>query len=581
MEQLEVLAPGGSLEAIATAIEHGADAIYVGVGDLNARVRAGNLDPGQLRRVVACAHEHQVRIHVALNVPMTAATLRAGLETMAIAWLCGADALILRDPLLVRVARDCLPGIAIHISTQAGVHNVTTATRFHRSGADRIILARECSLAQIRAIHEALPDLELESFVFGALCFAVSGQCLLGEAIGGRSGNYGNCLQACRLPFFDGKQEPLGHLLSMKDLNYLPRVRELAEAGIISLKIEGRMKSPAWVGCLTHWTRRAAMARDKGGLSHEELQTFRSEVSTLFARPMTDCYLDGKTDADELISSSAPGHRGLKVAFHTVVAGRSTVIELTPPVPLSLRDGLLVTHVDKSGRERQTGVSIRRLMTAAGDPIAISDAGRPVRIVVPGRGRLKTVAIHSCQHISRRYKGGEPRLERCLQEGFGLPLVRNVSLQPKLLTLTARQGRCSLVSSYPVECQEARNAGFDAKTGNRIFPGATIESAPGLYLSPSSLKEIRRKVVAEFEEHRVTVLAALTDKLEITAASEKNLFLPSDEKLLQTHPAAVSRVTGLENRNINTSGGDNLVVESSRTGTVIRQRPHTSKLKKS
>ena len=292
----EVLAPGGGLEAIEVAVAHGADAVYAGVGTLNARVRAANLSEAQLPGVARFVHEVGARLYVPLNVPLRPEDRDETARILALCDAAGVDAVILRDPILMRLCRDRFPSLAVHASTQAGVHSVETARRAAELGCRRVILARECSRDTIARIREALPDLELEVFVFGAQCFGVSGLCLMGEATTGRSGNYGACSQACRLPYFDPSGNPVGHPFSMKDLDLLPDVPDLVAMGVSALKVEGRLKSPSWVGCVVEWLRRA-LDRPRPGLSPEELEAFHRDVSVLYSRPRTDGFFHGITDA--------------------------------------------------------------------------------------------------------------------------------------------------------------------------------------------------------------------------------------------------------------------------------------------
>jgi putative protease len=563
----EILAPAGSLDALAAAMAHGADAVYIGVGGLNARVRALSLTLEQLPAMVHAAHARGVKVYVPLNVPLQPDTLEEGVAILSAVHLAGADAVILRDPILMKLVRRHLPDLPVHASTQAGAANVAAARKLQELGCSRVILPRECSLAEIAAIHRALPGLELESFFFGAMCFGISGACLLGEAVGHRSGNYGNCLQACRLPYVDHEGTPTGHPFSMKDLDYFKRIKELVEAGVISLKIEGRLKSPAWVGCVTAWARRAAENWAKGGLTATEYARFDDEVRTLFSRPRTDAFLDGKTDAEDLIYAQAPGHRGLPVAHRLLSEGGRTWLAFTTPVELSVRDGLLLTY--KDGAEEP--VSIRELRDGRGKGTSIVRAGETVRVPVPRR--VEGAAIHSCQAVKRAYEVPLADLDNLLAEAELPVTVTRVTLCPGTLALDGRCGRFTFRASYDLETQPARNEGFGPEQGSRLFPDAEFDCAPGLFVPPSALKKLRRQFR---DEARSAYIMAQSDQLVALDEAMAKLdvqFLAPDAELLARGPAAVARVTGLTAGHVATTGGDHFVVESNPEGTVVRYTP--------
>ncbi len=286
---MEVLAPAGSPEAARAALRGGADAVYLGYGDFNARRNAKNFTKDELRETAALCHQNRVAVHVALNTLVFEGEEERALQTAQEAAEAGADTFIVQDLGLVSLLKRHLPHIPLHGSTQLSVHNVAGARFLWECGFARAVLAREMSLAEIQAVHEALPELELEIFVHGALCMSVSGQCLLSAVLGGRSGNRGLCAQTCRLPFAAAGQS---HALSLKDMSYVPHLPALMEAGVVSLKIEGRMKRPEYAAIASLAVRRGA-----DGLPEEE------EVSRLlknvFSRSgFTDGYLTAKRGRD-------------------------------------------------------------------------------------------------------------------------------------------------------------------------------------------------------------------------------------------------------------------------------------------
>lgn len=250
----EVLAPAGSPEAARAAVRGGADAVYLGYGDFNARRNAKNFTLEELRETVAYCHENRVAVHVALNTLIFPGEEARALATAKEAVEAGVDAFIVQDLGLASLLRQELPGVPLHGSTQLSVHNLAGAVLLRDAGFDRVVLAREMSLTEVEAVHRALPELELEVFVHGALCMSVSGQCWFSAVLGGRSGNRGLCAQTCRLPFAAAGRS---HALSLKDMSYVSHVPALMAAGVVSLKIEGRMKRPEYVAIASLAVRQA------------------------------------------------------------------------------------------------------------------------------------------------------------------------------------------------------------------------------------------------------------------------------------------------------------------------------------
>ncbi|MDD4461949.1 MAG: U32 family peptidase [Eubacteriales bacterium] len=258
--ELELLAPAGSLEKLETAIRYGADAVYVGAGDFSLRSASASLTAERLREAVDYAHQHQVRVYVAVNILARQRDFPAMEEQLRQIGDTGPDAFIVTDPAILTMLRQMFPHIPLHISTQASVTNAATCRFWHAHGAQRIILARELSLTEISLIHHDIPEtLELESFVHGAMCVAWSGRCLMSSLLTGRDANHGDCAQPCRWSWQitekNRPDEPLivtqdqqgSYLLSSRDLCMIEHIPQLAAAGIRSFKIEGRARSSFYV----------------------------------------------------------------------------------------------------------------------------------------------------------------------------------------------------------------------------------------------------------------------------------------------------------------------------------------------
>ncbi|MCI8395471.1 MAG: U32 family peptidase, partial [Acutalibacter sp.] len=252
---MEILAPAGGPEALQAAVFAGADAVYLGGPAFGARASARNFSREELREAVSFCRQRGVRVHVTVNTLLREGEMEQALEFVAFLCSLPVDAVLVQDMGLFSLLREKAPGLPLHCSTQMSLHTPLGAKLLHDAGASRVVLSRELSLEETGEIARACP-VELESFVHGALCMSVSGQCYFSALLGGRSGNRGMCAQTCRLPF--AAPDGTGHDLSLKDLSFIPGMGRLEKAGVCSAKIEGRMKRPEYVAAAVSACRRAA-----------------------------------------------------------------------------------------------------------------------------------------------------------------------------------------------------------------------------------------------------------------------------------------------------------------------------------
>lgn len=241
---LEVLAPAGDFSSVVAAVQNGANAVYLGQTSFSARQNAKNFNKEELLNAVSYCHSRDVKVYQTLNTLIFDNQLDEAYECIKNACDCSIDAFIVQDLGLVKMIKEVCPTIPIHASTQMSVHTAMGAQLLKDLGIKRVVLARELSLEQIKEIATNV-DIETEVFVHGALCMSVSGQCYISSMIGTRSGNRGNCAGTCRLPFTSTSMP--SHDLSLKDLCLASHINELKEAGVTSVKIEGRMKRPEYV----------------------------------------------------------------------------------------------------------------------------------------------------------------------------------------------------------------------------------------------------------------------------------------------------------------------------------------------
>ncbi|MBQ2228308.1 MAG: U32 family peptidase, partial [Firmicutes bacterium] len=281
----EILAPVGGSEQLKAAVRCGADAVYFGLPNFNARRNADNFAGEGLADTIRYCHDNGVKVYLTINTLVMDDELSAMHETVDTAARSGADGIIVQDLAVASYAKTYWPDLPLHASTQMAVCNANGVRKLLDYGFVRVVLARELSLAEIREIVEET-GADCEVFVHGAHCMSVSGNCYMSSMFGGRSGNRGLCAQPCRL---DWQIRGKDHALSLKDMCYIPHMQELAETGVGSLKIEGRMKRPEYVAAAVTACRQAL----DGG--EPDLETLRS----VFSRSgFTDGYLTGKRTAD-------------------------------------------------------------------------------------------------------------------------------------------------------------------------------------------------------------------------------------------------------------------------------------------
>ncbi|MEZ6138349.1 MAG: peptidase U32 family protein [Pirellulaceae bacterium] len=289
---LELLAPAGNWECARAAVENGADAIYFGLDvGFNARARAANFHVAELTQLIDFLHRQAVRGYVTLNTLVFTDELPALEDNVRRLAEAGVDAVLVQDLGVARLIRELCPEMVVHASTQMTLTNSRAIEMARQLGIQRVVLARELSIAEISKISSAT-TMPLEVFVHGALCVAYSGQCLTSESFGGRSANRGQCAQACRLPYdlvCDGEPRDLGdvkYLLSPQDLAAHDLVPQLLTAGVRSLKIEGRLKTPEYVAnTCQHY--RAAIDEALAGRARVLSDSQRDDWSQFFARLFT------------------------------------------------------------------------------------------------------------------------------------------------------------------------------------------------------------------------------------------------------------------------------------------------------
>ncbi len=288
MNKPEILAPVGNVENLKAAVLSGADAVYFGLGNFNARKNAQNFSEEQAKEAIEYCHSRGVKVHITLNTLIKDTEIKDAIEAVKTVCQLGADAIIVQDLGLAKIIKNVCSEIEMHASTQMSVGTLEGIYELERLGFKRAVLPRELSFDEIKYLCEHSP-IDLEVFIHGALCMCVSGQCLMSAVLGSRSGNRGLCAQPCRLPFKVAKGT--GHDLSLKDLSLIEHIPELYEMGVCSFKIEGRMKRPEYVS--------AVVSACKKSLNDTYTSLVRKDLSDLFSRSgFTDGYYENELGRD-------------------------------------------------------------------------------------------------------------------------------------------------------------------------------------------------------------------------------------------------------------------------------------------
>ncbi|MEE1003897.1 MAG: U32 family peptidase [Bacteroidaceae bacterium] len=351
MQSIELLSPAKNLECGIAAIDHGADAAYIGAKHFGARAAAGNTTE-DIQALCNYAHRYGAKVYVAVNTLLREEEKEPARQLIWDLYHAGADAIIIQDTTFLQMD---LPPIPLHASTQMDNRTAEKVSWLKEQGVKQIVLARELSLEEIRAIHQAVPGVSLEAFVHGALCVSYSGRCYASEYCFGRSANRGECAQFCRLPFSlqDAEGNTLikdKYLLSLRDMNRIHRLEEMMDAGIRSFKIEGRLKDIAYVKNATAayrqaidtiLKRRTEFSRSSYGTS---TYTFTPDLSRSFLRGSTDYFLDNRTN--DLAEPNTPKSKGRDVGFVKEVRRGCIVVSSTEA--FSNGDGLC--FFDTEGR---------------------------------------------------------------------------------------------------------------------------------------------------------------------------------------------------------------------------------------
>lgn len=486
---LELLAPAGSMDALKAAMSGGADAVYLGAAAFGARSTAG-FDEETLRDALRLAHLHRKKIYVTVNILVKERELDDVRRTLSLLSSLGADAVLLQDLGLVKVCREEFPELPIHASTQMALHSASGARLLQSLGAKRAVLARECDLGEIR--KAAQTGMEIEAFCHGALCVSCSGQCLFSSMIGGRSGNRGRCAQPCRLPYT--YQGVTGAWLSPRDLCARDELQALADAGVYSFKIEGRLKRPEYVAVVTRAYRNALDGILEGRFTTAD-EKEKEGLTQIFSRGgFTLGYPGEKRDA-AIIDPTRVTPIGVTMGKVKKVyqKGGALLADVTLTKPLHNGDGLEIgkQELRYSGPEAPAGqTAVLRLRDA----------------VKPGESVRRTEDESQLAAARKTYEG------EALNAALPIPFDATLTAWPgKELFLRVTDGESSLTTTGDI-CQPAQKKALDeesaknalGKTGGTpfILRDLNVKTA-GAFVPASALNALRREALDRLTEARI------------------------------------------------------------------------------
>lgn len=309
MNKIELLSPAGDMSKLKAAFYFGADAAYIGGKSLSLRASAGNFTDEEVAEAVKLAHSLGKKVYVTVNIFAKNSDISAAERYFRFLEGVGADGVIISDPGLVYLARSVAPNLKVNLSTQANTLNYKAVEFWRNLGVTRVILARELSIEEIAEIRERVPDIEIETFIHGAMCISYSGRCLLSDYRAGRPSNRGECVQACRwhyeirekgsdCDYMQIEEDERGaYILNSKDLCLIDRIGDLSSAGVCSFKIEGRMKSEYYLATVVNAYRRAIDEFYANGEEYKNNPLYKTELEKTAHREFTQAFADGANDS--------------------------------------------------------------------------------------------------------------------------------------------------------------------------------------------------------------------------------------------------------------------------------------------
>lgn len=493
----ELLVPAGGMRELFAAVENGADAVYLGGRLFNARKNAKNFSNEELEKTIRFAHARDVKIYLTINTLMYDSEILQALEYAKYLYEIGVDALIIQDLGFARLVKKQIQDFEIHLSTQASVYNLDGVLKAQEIGFSRVVLARENTLAQIKAITDST-DVEIEVFVHGAICICYSGQCQFSNNIGNRSGNRGECAQPCRMKFTAASKST--HVLSPKDLSCIEYLKEIAEAGVSSIKIEGRMKSAEYVAVVCRLYRKYLdIYKEKGEykVSTEDMIS----LAQIFNRGnFTSGYFFGN-QGEEFMSKKIAKHQGIYIGKAISKVSDTLVdVRLETGKTLNMGDGVEFANDELAGNVLSYVKELGNGCFRIGDIRKNVRKGDALYKISDKRQLLD--AAESVLRVENGKAFRKSKVDMAILIHKGVPAILRIESANKAIEVTGTR-KSEEAQNHPLTVEAVKKQ--LSKLGTTAFEMAdfSCELDENVSLPISELNDLRRRAVEKLEELKI------------------------------------------------------------------------------
>ena len=561
MEKPELLSPVGDFECLKAAVQNGANSVYLGASQFNARYSAENFDNNSIIDAILYAKSRGVSVFLVLNILITNDEFNDAYKLAKEAYENGVDALIIQDLGLASAIHENFPDFPLHASTQMTVHNLDGVKFLESLGFKRVVLSRELSLNEIEYICKNT-SVEIEVFIHGALCVSYSGQCLFSSLIGGRSGNRGKCAGTCRLPFnlINNNEETLnsGYLLSTKDLCGLEYLPELIRAGATSFKIEGRMKTPEYVATVTRIYRKYINKVLNNEPYKIEEHDMRDLLIVFNRGNFSNGFLNNEGNKS-LIFKEKPNHLGIYMGTITKINSNRGYIELNTKTEVSIGDQISLDYKGKSSSYNVSELMIRNINQKTVKANSYITIGRVKGDILIGQKvyltqskELKELSINSYTNVENKHTN----------LGCNITIKSNTPISITIKILSGNYSNLKTDIITDIVAEQAQNAPLTkekliqqfTKTNNTVyrFENFNINLDENLFLPISQINEIRRKAIDEIDE---IIAQSIFRECPTTAKETYTLNISETENL--THKK-ISVLLNILNTTYNYSNLENI-----------------------
>ena len=500
-KRIELLSPVGDFECLVAAVQNGADAVYFGANKFNARINGTNFSNDDLKRAIQYAKLRNVKTYLTLNTLIKNNEFEESVELLKYAYECGIDAIIMQDLGLAKFAIENFPDLEIHASTQMTAHNIEGVKKLKELGFKRVVLSRELNLKEIKKIYDET-KMDLEMFIHGALCISYSGQCLMSSIIGQRSGNRGKCAGTCRLPYElinkeENKTVDKGYLLSSKDVCTLDIIPEIIESGAMSFKIEGRMKTPEYVGVVTSIYRKY-IDLALSGKPYKVDEEDRKKLMQVFNRGgFSTGYINGKLGKN-MMYTKRPNHMGVFLGKVMSYNPNRGYIKLKLEEEIDLGDSIRIN--ESSCKTSELMKNNNNIKTAqVGEIVTI---GRIKGKINVGDLVYKTVSQKLENYINQRTS--KENVKRKVYAKIDIEIGKPINFE----VIDTQTKKCFNVIGNIVETAQKQGTDEERireqirKTGGTIFEIENIEINldQNAFVPIKEINELRRKALESLEE---------------------------------------------------------------------------------